>query len=132
MEVYELGTDLNSNWDFKDGDLQVISGKDNLTQAIRNRLNTEKGTLDSFYNVYGSIVYSFAGELTNQTMLDFLKIEIDATLKQDPRLEDASVDLEYIGDGEVHISVENVYSDDSDLSNSFVLDANGEVLSDGD
>lgn len=49
--IVELGTDINSSWSFKDGDLNLISGKQNLIQATRNRLNNALNSLDDFYLV---------------------------------------------------------------------------------
>lgn len=131
MEIYELGVDIKSDWEFVDGDLILVSDIDNLTQSIANRLNTQIGTMSDFYNTYGSIVDEFVGKHSDKKTLSFLRIEIETTLKQDPRLSDVTVELEYIGNGAIRIDVTNIYNDDSDLTESFVLDKNGEVLIDG-
>ena len=57
-EVVELGTDLNSNWQFKDGDLQLVENNNNLVQSILNRLNCDYDSLDLFYYDYGSVLSS--------------------------------------------------------------------------
>lgn len=131
MEIYELGVDFKSDFNFVDGDLELVSGTDNLSQSIANRLNTQIGTMSEFYNTYGSILNDFIGNHSDETVLSFMQIEVETTLKQDPRLIDATVELNYESNGNVRIDVNNIYNDDSDLTASFVLDSNGEVLIDG-
>ena len=36
----DIGTDINNEWVFEDGDLTLIDGEKNLIQSISNRLNT--------------------------------------------------------------------------------------------
>ena len=86
--VYELGTDINHQWTFHNGDLQLIQDNDNLKQAIYNRITTQDGTYQHFYNNYGSILNTYLGFKKNTTTLEFMKIELERVLLQDPRLQD--------------------------------------------
>ena len=129
-EIVELGTDLNSNWEFKDGDLQLVENKVNLVQSILNRLNSEYDCLDLFYYNYGSVLSNFLGWKHNDETLEFIRLEIEDTLEQDPRLSDFSVDLSYNQVGEILIDLYIVFNDDTDLSLSLVLEKDGEIVAD--
>ncbi len=84
--ILELGTDFNSSWEFNDeGDLNLVTNDSNLVQAISNRLNTRNGELDLFYSEYGSFLCNFLGWKKNDTTLEFMRIELDKALSQDPR-----------------------------------------------
>ncbi|WP_407415818.1 hypothetical protein [Methanobrevibacter sp.] len=133
MSIYELGTDIRSDWSFNNlnGDLELTSNEDNIVQSIVNRLNTRLGFLELYYSNYGSELYSFMGELIDETLLKFVKIEVESTLKQDPRLQDATVEISYTGDGKIKLEIDNTYNEDSDLSLSLVLNETGEVTVDG-
>ena len=51
---YDYGVDINSHFNFKDGDIQLAEYDNNIAQAIMNRLNTFQDSLDLFYYDYGS------------------------------------------------------------------------------
>jgi len=129
-EIVELGTDLNNNWEFKDGDLQLVENKVNLAQSILNRLNSEYDCLDLFYYNYGSVLSNFLGWKHNDETLEFIRLEIEDTLEQDPRLSNFAVDLSYNQVGEILIELYIVFNDDTDLSLSLVLEKDGEIVAD--
>lgn len=131
-DISELGTDFNNSWDFKDGDLIFISNTDNLIQAITNRLNTRLGSMSDFYYNYGSYIRSFTGARKNEEMLEFIKLEVDSCLKQDPRLQNYNIIIEYGEKGRVHIYVTVIFDDETELTLSLVLTEDGVVNSDGD
>lgn len=133
MTIFGLGTDINSDWNFNGltGDLILISDEENIIQAIINRLNTRLDFMSIYYSKYGSELYSFMGEVFDETLLKFMKIEVESTLKQDPRLQDVTVNLSYVGDGKIKLEIGNIYNEGSDLSLSLVLNENGEVAVDG-
>ena len=133
-EIQELGTDINSNWEFKDGDLKLVKNDKNIAQSITSRLNTYLGEMDGFYSAYGSCLMSFLGWRANDETLEFMRIEIINALAQDPRLQDVDVVLMYVGEGVVNGEITIYYSETgSDLSLSFVLDETGvEVTSEDD
>ena len=118
--VYELGTDINHQWTFHKGDLQLIQDNDNLKQAIYNRITTQDGTYQHFYNNYGSILNTYLGFKKNTTTLEFMKIELERVLLQDPRLQDFKLELDYDEKGvKVDLTI-NV--DGTDMELNFITD----------
>lgn len=83
VDVY--GTDINSNWSFTDGDINLISGKSNLGQAIVNRLKADLTTF-IFYNRYGGNLFEHFGDKNNPNIHEYIKIEVESICKQDPRI----------------------------------------------
>ena len=128
--IVELGVDLNSNWDFKDGDLVLVENKDNLVQSILNRLNSEYDSLDLFYYDYGSVLSNFLGWKHNDETLEFIRLEIEDTLGQEPRLSDFNVEVSYNKIGKILIELYIVFTDETDLSLSLVLEKDGEIVAD--
>ena len=90
--LYELGVDLNSNFNFIDGDLQLASYDENLVQAVVNRLNTQLNSLGLFYEDYGSVLHSFFGLKANDITYDLIKVELNTVLNMESRI--SSFDLE--------------------------------------
>ncbi len=129
-EIVELGADLNSNWEFKDGDLVIVENKDNLIQSILNRLNCDYDSLDLFYYEYGSVVSSFLGWKKTDKTLEFIRLEIESTLQQEPRLTDYLVNVSYGNDGNLLIDLYIVFDEDSDFNLSLVLEKGGEIVAD--
>jgi len=129
-EIIELGADLNKNWEFKDGDLILVENKDNLVQSILNRLNSEYDSLDLFYYDYGSVLSNFLGWKHNDETLEFIRLEIEDTLEQEPRLNDFSVGVSYNEIGKILIELYIVFNDETDLSLSLVLEKDGEIVAD--
>ena len=129
--VKELGTDIKTGFNFENGDLKTITDKENLVQAITNRLNTTQGTFDLFYNEYGGILHQYHNWKANEITLKFMEIDIRNILNQDPRLKNYDLTLKYTAEGAVKINITLIYDDLTDLSLSFVLNENG-VTEDGD
>jgi len=129
-EIIELGTDLNTNWEFKDGDLILVENKDNLIQSILNRLNSEYDSLDLFYYDYGSVLSNFLGWKRNDETLEFVRLEIEDTLEQEPRLSDFSVEALFNEVGGILIKLFIVFDDETDFSLSLVLEKDGEIVAD--
>lgn len=129
-EIIELGADLNRNWEFKDGDLLLVENKDNLVQSILNRLNSDYDSLDLFYYDYGSVLSNFLGWKHNDETLEFIRLEIEDTLEQEPRLNDFSVGVSYNETGKILIELYIVFNDETDLSLSLVLEKDGEIVAD--
>lgn len=127
-EILEIGTDIKSGWNFKDGDLCLVKQNDNIYQSIQNRLNTNYDSLSLYYGEYGSFVSKFRGWKTLDTTLNFMKTEIINTLNQDPRLQNIDVELEYVGDGEIKGKIHVLFDDDTDLSMSLVLNNLGVAI----
>ena len=117
----QLGTDFNSEYIFKDGDIVLVSEEDDIIQSVTNRLNTRLGSMDAFYNQYGSYLRTYIGSKRNNTLLQFIQVEISTVLKQDPRLQDATVETDYGDKGEVIVNINSVFDDESDLTLSLVI-----------
>ena len=120
MQLTDLGCDFDSSYTFVDGDLKLTSDEDNLIQSITNRLNTKLESMNSYYDTYGTVLREYLGERKTDRTLDFLEMEVERTLKQDPRLQDIEVSAEYSSKG-VNISVYVVYDDYTDLELNLVL-----------
>ena len=132
FEVEEFGTDFKSDLQFKDGDIELVSDKQNMIQSIINRLNTQEDWYELFYNTYGGLLHSFHGWKRLQSTLDFMKIEITNIISQDPRITEPEVDLEYNSDGGIDLKISLTYDDDSDLSLSLVISDSGVIIEDED
>lgn len=127
--LYDLGVDLSSNLSFTDGDLNLISYKDNLFQSIINRLNTDLNELDLFYEDYGSVLSSFFGWKVNDETLSYMEAEIENVLDKDPRIRNIECKCNYTGKGRVVINL-TIYPLDNDeisFNENFVLNENGIV-----
>ena len=125
--IVELGTDINSSWSFKDGDLNLISGKQNLIQATRNRLNNALNSLDNFYLEYGSILWRFMGWRSEPITLKFMEIEIRNCLNQDPRLTEYTIDLSYTDEETILINIFVTYDDETEFNMNYILSTDGTV-----
>lgn len=125
--IVELGTDINSSWSFKDGDLNLISGKQNLIQATRNRLNNALNSLDDFYLEYGSILWRFMSWRSEPITLKFMEIEIRNCLNQDPRLTEYTIDLSYADKETVLINIFVTYDDETEFNMNYILSTDGTV-----
>ena len=118
--MVNIGTDIKSDWDFTDGDLNITNGDDNIKQAIINRVNCYDGEYQEFYYEYGSVLSNYFGFQKNTTTLEFMKIELERVLLQDPRIQEFDLDLEYTDDGVcVYLSI-NLNGANVDLN--FVTD----------
>lgn len=123
--ILELGTDIDNNYMFVDGDLKLVEYNDNLVQSIINRLNSPYGSYDLFYEGYGSFLLKFLGWKRNSKNLGFMEMEIMNTLLQDPRVQDLTVELSYGGKGTVNGELTVYFDEDTDLTMSFVVTGNG-------
>lgn len=92
IEITEFGTDIKNTWTFTDqGDLELVTNDDNILQAILNRLNTRLDELDLYYDEYGSLLQNLLGYPSNEETLEFIRIEIETSLQNEPRLTDFEV-----------------------------------------
>ena len=70
-------------------DLDMLSGKDNLQQALLLRLLTYKGEMAVFGHAnYGSRLAELIGELNSETNRNRAKIYVLQTLADEPRVEE--------------------------------------------
>lgn len=115
VSINELGVDINSEWTLNEkGDLELIPDEYNIIQSITNRLNIYFDTLNLFYETYGSTLRDFMGWVNNEETLEFINLEIEETLKQDPRYSDSEINSEYTGDGKIEITISISFSEDEE------------------
>ena len=70
------------------GDLAVVSGRENLAQAIVNRLFTRRGELSKLgHPTYGSRLHLLVGEVNNTRTRGLAEIYIRECLGQESRIE---------------------------------------------
>ena len=83
-----FGTDIDSSWSFVDGDLELSKGTSNLGQAIQNRLMADDDQYSDFYIRYGGRLFDHFGDLNHPTIHEYIRIEIEDILRQDPRIKE--------------------------------------------
>lgn len=93
-QVYDAwGIDLllsDNDLLFKSGDFVTISSINNVAQAIKNRILTERGSLG--YNpTYGLGLEGLIGEKITPARMAFIQTSIQETLLQDPRISSLKV-----------------------------------------
>lgn len=126
-DIDDLGTDFNSNWEFKDGDLVLISDEDNLVQSILNRLNNNLNSLGLYYMDYGSVLSGFIGWKHDKDTLDFMKLEISNCLDAEPRILNYDIELQYNSVGEINTYLTLYYDEDSEFNLNLVISEDGGV-----
>lgn len=83
------GADYSSTGNVSNtGDMLLVEGLDNAKQSIRNQILTEKGFYPSVDTDYGSEVYEVLGEDIEEPTLESLKIYIQNTLLDNPRVKE--------------------------------------------
>jgi phage baseplate assembly protein W len=81
-----LGADLSVD---RNGDYEIVSGRENLGQAILHRLMTRKGELsDIGHPQYGSRLYELIGEPNTERTRELLKLYAKECISQEPRVKD--------------------------------------------
>lgn len=119
-EVYEIDILLsNGRIEAADGDFAVASGRDNLRQALRHRIETERGEL-LFHSGYGSLVRRMVGEGNGPATSAVAAGYVKTSLKDDPRVADVtSVSAKVTGDKiEVSATVQPVSGGEVQVSTS--------------
>ena len=87
------GTDINSDFSFTDGDINLATGTDNLAQSACNRLNSTLETYEIFYSHYGGDLLKWLGESNNSNILEYIRIEIESILSQDPKIQSVEANV---------------------------------------
>ena len=123
--IYDLGVDIDSSFNFHDGDLVLSRYQDNLVQGVVNRLNTDLDELDLFYEGYGSVFSSFLGWRGNDETISYMKSELEQVLQAEPRLESWEYDIKYKGNGKMIVELQLYPARDESVSVSLELTENG-------
>jgi len=131
-DIWEIGVDISSSWNFINGDLELVSNFDNMKQAILNRLNTVLGEMDLFYDDYGSALVNMLGLKASEENLEFIRLEIQNCLNSDNRIND-NFEIEITNEeGKVKVSVLIYFNDDTEINFDFIITGENEVEEDAD
>ena len=125
--AYECGVDIDSSFQFKDGDLILSEYENNLVQSITNQLNTQLDELELFYDNYGSILPTFLGWKATDETIQYMTTEVTTILRKEPRLMNFEVDVKYKGDGTVNIELLLYTTENTIIESNLVLGADGIV-----
>ncbi len=83
-DYYGLGADLKIG---RSGDLQVVSGRENLGQALMQRLLTRKGELsDLGHPRYGSRLHELIGQPNDAAARDLVRLYAKECIMEEPRV----------------------------------------------
>lgn len=85
-EFVGVGADLYVN---RKGDLQTVSGRENLGQAIMQRLLTRKGELGALgHPWYGSRLHELVGRPNDKETRDLVRLYAKECIVQEPRVKE--------------------------------------------
>jgi len=88
LKFDQLGADLSVT---SKGDLDTITGEDNLAQAIISRLMTDEGELyDVGHADYGSHLQELLGEVNDEATRQRIKAVVRDCLIQEPRIKEVT------------------------------------------
>lgn len=105
MIFEQLGTDVRSDWSFNsDGDINLVTGEDNLAQALVNRLRADVTTF-IFYDRYGGNLFEHFGDMNNSNIHEYIRIEIESICRQDPRVKQIEATVNKIDSETVSVSL---------------------------
>lgn len=96
-EYVGLGADLMVG---REGDLQVVAGRENLGQAIMHRLLTRQGELAELgHPRYGSRLHELVGQPNNERTRDLVRLYVKECIGQEHRVREIiSVKVSVYGD----------------------------------
>lgn len=136
--VEQLGTDIKHDWSFNsDGDINLVTGKDNLGQALVNRLKADITTF-IFYDRYGGNLFEHFGDMNNNRIHEYIRIEIESICRQDPRVKQIEATVNKIDSETVSVGLNLLTIGRDEIirynlilnSNSFIfIDENSSELS---
>ncbi|MEL6940300.1 MAG: GPW/gp25 family protein [Cyanobacteria bacterium J06598_1] len=95
-QTNQVTTDRNTvDLQNRQRDLAVVNGRENLTQALLNRLHTRQGELTALgHPDYGSRLYQLIGELNNQRTRTRTELYVRESLAQEPRISEI-IDIQF-------------------------------------
>jgi phage baseplate assembly protein W len=109
VSYYPVGAERPHTPDNREGvlDLRVVSGEENLAQAIMMRLLTPRGELSALgHPEYGSRLHELIGRPNTETSRNLAKLFILESLKMEPRIEgQVTVVVEPARDGRGRVKV---------------------------
>lgn len=127
-----FGTDINRDWIFTDGDLELVSGVSNIGQAIYNRLSTDDDWYTQFYAHYGGRLYEHFGDLNHPTIHEYIRIDVEDIVGQDPRVREVECTVNKISSKEVECNLKILpVGSDELVELNLVLGENSVISIDG-
>lgn len=126
--MINLGVDVQSDWSFSDGDLNIVTGTANLAQAIQNRLNTYFDDLNPFYANYGSTLFDLLGDLNHETIHEYIKIEVEDCVVKDNRIRSVDCTVNKISAGQVECELNIILIDETDADLGLIITADNIVV----
>lgn len=119
-----IGTDIDTEYTFNNGDINLISNYGNLTQSVINRLNTDINFYNIFYAKYGGILWEHMGDMNIPTIHEYIRIEIEDVLKQDPRISSCEVNVTKKNSKSVNVELNlKITNSDNDVGLNLVIDS---------
>lgn len=77
-------------------DLAVLTGRENLAQALILRMLTPRGSLAALGHArYGSRIHEVIGERKNEALRNLLRVFVLEVIAQEPRVEPKAVALQF-------------------------------------
>lgn len=87
------------------GDFAVVSGRDNLRQAIKNRVETERGEL-IYHQDYGSLVRRLIGAVNGPTAALLAAQYVSSAVLGDPRVAKVTKSVAQVNGDVISVSLE--------------------------
>lgn len=132
--MIDYGTDIDTRWIFKDGDIKLTENNDNIIQALQHRLMTPQGHFQWCYGYhYGSDLRDIIGEYNSEQIGDYACISIRYSLIEDPRVHDIT-EINYTREnGQLIINVTvQLTGDEEKLALRLILTEENQVQITGD
>ena len=125
--MINLGTDVINDWSFRNGDLQIVEGTGNLSQALTNRLNTYLDDLILFYGDYGSNLFDYMGEQNKPTIHEYIKVEVEDCIVKDNRVDTCSCTIDKVMNDEVYCNLSLILVDGTDMDLKMIITQENDV-----
>lgn len=104
--VFEVDIDLSTGQlEADNGDLALVAGRDNLRQALRHRVETERGEL-VYHGEYGSFVRRLIGAVNGPTSALLAAEYAKSAVLADPRISSVSQSRADVVGDTINVSVE--------------------------
>lgn len=123
-----MGTDIRRDYAFVNGDIILTTGVFNMGQAVLNRLSLYLGDYDIFYAKYGSTIMDEMGELNHPTIHEYIRIEIEECLKQDPRIRSSSARVYKKDNHTVQADLTVLLINDTELELNLILTDDNTII----
>ena len=119
--LYQMGVDINNNWTFANGDLQLIKYDKNIQQVVNNRLTCVLDALDIFYFEYGTLLFEYLGKKNDLSTHEYIRIEIEKRLAHDPRFKHVECVVNNSTSETVDVNLTFTFFNGEEYENNFVI-----------